>query len=101
MPEKEIKVPLPIRVPESYIDRLDELADRMGLDRSEVARRALRNGITDLEKLTTAGSNPVINKLIDFISIVEGDEEERQEIRRVLASLTDHKKKSKKQPRTA
>lgn len=97
MPEKEIKVPLPIRVPESYIERLDKLAEKMELERSEVARRALRNGIDGLEKAAKLGANPLGNMLASFSTLMAADEEEREEIQRVLRALMDHKKGKKLQ----
>lgn len=94
---KEPKVQLPLRVPESYIERLDELADKMDLERSEVARRALRNGITELEKLTKLGANPVANMLASMVTLMDADAEEREEVQRVLRALMDHKKGKKLQ----
>ena len=100
VPDKETKVPLPIRVPESYIDRLDSLAEKMDLERSEVARRCLRNGIDDLEKIIAVGSNPVVSKLAEFLSLLDTDPEEKAELRRLLTALSEHKRKTKSKPKS-
>ena len=97
MSPSEAKVQLPLRVSPDHIRRLDLLADRMGLDRSEVARRALRNGIEELEGLTKLAANPVADLLFRFVNLMETDQEHRDELLRLLDSLRDHKNKSKQE----
>lgn len=95
MATKQNKVALPLRVLPSDLKRLDDLAERMDLDRSEVARRALRNGIDGLESLTKVASNPIADVLLRLVNLTEQDPEQREEVRRVLTSLSQHKKSSK------
>ena len=90
------KVGLPLRVPVDYIERLDELAEKMGVDRSEVARRALRNGMEELEKITKYAANPVVETFLSLVSMLEFDVEEREEMLRTLRSIGDHKKTKKR-----
>lgn len=102
---QESKVHLPLRVPEEYIQRLDDLAEAMGLDRSEVARRALRNGIDDLESGEKMATNRAMEKLMLFTTLLESDPEERAEMGRVIRNLAKagrkKKGKGKKSPRNA
>ena len=97
------KVGLPLRVPVEYIERLDDLAERMGLDRSEVARRALRNGMEDLQKMTKIAANPVVETFLRFVTEFESNPGDREELLRVLRSIGEHKqsKKRKRGPATA
>lgn len=101
MPANEPKVALPLRVPPEYIERLDLLAERMQLDRSEVARRALRNGIGELETFSKVATNPVADTLLRLVTVLESDPDERDEIRRVLSAMSEHKKATKSRRKKA
>lgn len=101
MPTNQPKVALPLRVPPEYIDRLDVLAERMQLDRSEVARRALRNGIGELETFSKVATSPVADTLLRLVTVLESDPEEREEIRRVLSAMGEHKKAAKRRRKGA
>ena len=98
MARPDTKVQFAMRVPPEYIERLDVLAEKMELDRAEVARRAMRNGIDQLESLTTVAGNPVAEKVLQLLTAFESDQEDREEIRRVLRSIGQHKKQSRKVP---
>jgi predicted DNA-binding protein len=91
----ETKVQYAFRLPPEYLERLDVLAEKMQLDRAEVARRALRNGIGELEHLTRVAANPIADTLLRLLTVAESDPQERAEVRRVLTALTEHKHASK------
>jgi len=95
MPRPDTKVQFAMRVPPEYIERLDVLAEKMGLDRAEVARRALRNGIDGLETVSNVVGNPVAEKVLQLLTVLESDKEDREEIRRVLRSVGQHTRQSK------
>ena len=87
MRPKTNKVALSLRLPPEYLDRLDALAVIMDLDRSEVARRALRNGLDDLEKEVEFASNPLAAALIKICSMLVPGSAEAEEVTRVLRSI--------------
>lgn len=49
---KKPRIMLTLRMSESDRDRLDDLAERLALTRSDVCRMALRSGIDAIEKAT-------------------------------------------------
>ena len=95
MARKETKVPLNLRVDESVIERLDVLAEQMGMERSEVARRVLSGGLTEMEKAIRTAGNPVGEVLVRLAGLIEGNAEERAELSEILRTVAQHKKRSK------
>lgn len=88
----DTKVQFAFRVPPDYIERLEVLADKMELDRAEVARRALYQGIGSMETSARVAENPVAQAIMQLVNVMESDPDEREEIRRVLSSISNSKK---------
>ncbi|MBL4699823.1 MAG: CopG family transcriptional regulator [Phycisphaeraceae bacterium] len=95
MARKETKVPLNLRVDESIVERLDILAEKMGMDRSEVARRVIKGGLTEMEKTIRTASSPIGEMLVRFAGLMEGNSEDRAELSKILRSIADDKQRSK------
>lgn len=100
MANKEKLVPITIRVPESYIERLDVLREKFDVDRTEMARRVLRNGLADTEKAAKIAEHPIGEKLLQLCTLLEGSADEREEMSRAIRTIAIAKK-TKKKPRTA
>lgn len=95
MARKETKVPLNLRVEESVIERLDILAEQMGMERSEVARRVITGGLKEMEETVRTASSPMGKALVQLAGLIEGNAEERAELSEILRSIAEHKKRSK------
>ena len=95
MASKEKLVPLTIRVPDSYIERLEVLSGKLEVDRTEVARRAIRNGIEDIERGAKIAENPLGEKLLLLSTLFEGSADERAEMTRAIRTVATAKKASK------
>jgi metal-responsive CopG/Arc/MetJ family transcriptional regulator len=80
---------LTIKLPSSYPRRVDRLAERMGLTRSEVARRAMRNGLDELELALRLGSNPLLAAISRLVLRTEKDPEVQADLAHVLDSIRD------------
>ncbi len=85
------KVILNVRVDPSYVERLDVLADKMGLDRPELLRRVLRNGIEGMEELVMIAGNPVGLAMFELVKFLESDPKDREEMARVIRNVARQK----------
>jgi metal-responsive CopG/Arc/MetJ family transcriptional regulator len=84
-----------IKLPSSYPTRVDRLAERMGLNRSEVARRALRNGLDELEIALRLGSHPLVAAISRLVVRTEKDPEVQADLAHVLDSIRETRNEHK------
>jgi hypothetical protein len=58
--------PIPVKLPPAILDRIDEMAKRLGEPRSTVMRIAMRIGLESLEKVLV-GDPPNLSSLISHL----------------------------------
>lgn len=76
--------------------RIDLLASKMGLTRSAVLEKIIRNGVNDLETATKVIGVPGLNALFR-LSLAFENEEDAEHLRYVLNSIREHRKGARQQ----
>lgn len=76
------------------VARVDRLSQSMGLSRSKVLEKIIRNGVTDLEHASKVIGMPGLNALFR-LSLAFETEEDAAEIRHVIDSLREHRRQQK------
>lgn len=86
------------RMSPELASRVDRLADRMGLTRSLMVERILRNSIGDIEAAADIVGMPGINALFRLSAAFEDDPAQAAELKRVLEALREHRRNRKQRP---
>lgn len=76
------------------VARVDRLSQSMGLSRSKVLEKIIRNGVSDLEQASKVIGMPGLNALFR-LSLAFETEEDAAEIRHVIDSLREHRRQQK------
>lgn len=80
------------RITQDLSDQVDQVAARLGVTRSEVIFRSMRNGIDELDGITRAAGNPVINLALKIATKLCADEDEVKEIEQQLDNLAEYRR---------
>lgn len=86
------------RITQSLSDRIDAIAQRTSNSRSEVIFRALRNGVEDLDQITTKMENPAINLGFKIASLLADDPAEHAEVAKQLNAIAEHRRMKNQPP---
>jgi len=86
-----------LRIEHEVSDRIDSLAARMNVTRSELLQRIVRNGTDDLGGIVEKCENPIINLGLKIAVNLAANEEERQQILDQLDSIAQHRKERNQQ----
>ena len=70
--ENPRNVQIKIKVTEEEAKRIDELADKMGMNKSRLIRNLLLGNLEDAEFLQKVGILPLIKNLIEFKDKLKG-----------------------------
>ena len=82
-----------IRCAPELMKRVDALADRMGMSRSEVAERCIAFGVDEGEAFAARLENPVVRQLLRLAMRFDGDPEQLALFDRLSDELSDGRKK--------
>ncbi len=84
-----------VRLEPEQLQRLDDLAERLGITRTELARKAVLNGLDDLGRCVTLAEWPIIAMGVRLVSRLADDPQGAEEADRILRSIRDTKRSSR------
>lgn len=88
---------LSVRINAEYVDQADRLAEQLGIDRSELIRRCIRNGLDGFERFQGVISNPALRLVVRMAAAIDPDTEGADEIRRIIRHAVDHNERDASQ----
>lgn len=77
--------------------RIDRLAESMGITRSKMLEKIIRNGVAEMEHVSKVIGTPGLNALFR-LGLAFENEEDAEEIRHILNSLRDHRRRRSEPP---
>lgn len=80
------------RITKDLSEQVDLVAQRLGVSRSEVIYRSMRNGIDELDGITRVAGNPVINLALKIATKLCADDDEVREIEQQLEHLAEYRR---------
>lgn len=83
--------PIAVRITHELNERIDTLAARMNVTRSQLLQRIIRNGTDELAGIVDKCENPIINLGMKIAVNLAADADERQEIIDQLNAIADHR----------
>ncbi len=80
-----------LRLSDHEAQRIDRIAERLGITRTELARRALLSGTDDFGKILSLAEWPLFASALRLVAKLSDDPSSAQELERLLKAIHDTK----------